>query len=168
MRTWKANIAGASLYTGRPEFVYKVFSYFKREEDAGMPVHDVAKAQGCTTEAWDRSIGSVQRIIGEGNVARHRPSFVSATSVVKTQIYFLFAFLNVLMHRSSTSLYFIRNSFYVNQSYYIFHSVHVNKSSWITRMYIMRRMRNNVPGLSLKTFLFYLIAQTMLGETGEV
>jgi hypothetical protein len=23
--------------------VYKVFSYFKREADAGMPIHDVAK-----------------------------------------------------------------------------------------------------------------------------
>jgi hypothetical protein len=27
------------------DLVYKVFSYFKREADAGMPVHDVAKAQ---------------------------------------------------------------------------------------------------------------------------
>jgi hypothetical protein len=27
------------------ELVYKVFSYFKREADTDMPVHDVAKAQ---------------------------------------------------------------------------------------------------------------------------
>jgi hypothetical protein len=49
--------------------VYKVFSYFKHEADAGMPVHDVAKVQERTSEACNISIGSVQRIISEGNVA---------------------------------------------------------------------------------------------------
>jgi hypothetical protein len=32
------------------EVVYEVFSYFKCEADAGMPAHDVAKAQECTTQ----------------------------------------------------------------------------------------------------------------------
>jgi hypothetical protein len=50
------------------ELVYKVFSYLKREADADMPVHDVAKAQGRTVEACDFSIESVQRIINEGSV----------------------------------------------------------------------------------------------------
>jgi hypothetical protein len=51
------------------ELVYKVFSYFKREADAVMLVHDVAKLQERTAEACDISTESVQRIIGEGNVA---------------------------------------------------------------------------------------------------
>jgi hypothetical protein len=33
--------------------VSEVCSYFKREEDAGMPVHDVAKAQERAAEACD-------------------------------------------------------------------------------------------------------------------
>jgi hypothetical protein len=33
------------LHRQARELVYKVFIYFKREADAGMPVHDVAKAQ---------------------------------------------------------------------------------------------------------------------------
>jgi hypothetical protein len=36
------------LHRQARELVYKVFSYFKRETDAGMPVHDVAKAQDVT------------------------------------------------------------------------------------------------------------------------
>jgi hypothetical protein len=53
-----------------------------------MPVHYVAKAQERSAEACDISIGSMQRIISEGNVAicislalspRHPPSFVSVT-----------------------------------------------------------------------------------------
>jgi hypothetical protein len=49
--------------------VYKVFIYVKREADAEMAVHDVAKAQERTAEACDMSIRSVQRIISDGNVA---------------------------------------------------------------------------------------------------
>jgi hypothetical protein len=47
----------------------KVFGYLKHEADAGMPVHNVAKAQECTAEACNISIGNVQRIISDGNVA---------------------------------------------------------------------------------------------------
>jgi hypothetical protein len=57
------------LHRQARESVYKVFSYCKRETDAGMPVHDVAKAQERTAEAWDIRIRSVQRIISEGNAA---------------------------------------------------------------------------------------------------
>jgi hypothetical protein len=49
--------------------MYKVFSYFKRAADTSMPIQDIAKAQECTVEACDASIGSVQRIINEDNVA---------------------------------------------------------------------------------------------------
>jgi hypothetical protein len=47
--------------------VKKEFSCFEREADAGMPVHDVAKAQERIAEACDTSIGSAQR--SEDNVA---------------------------------------------------------------------------------------------------
>jgi ABC-type proline/glycine betaine transport system ATPase subunit len=57
------------LHRQARELVYKVFSYFKREENAGMQGHGVAKAQERTAEACDISIKSVQRIISEGNVA---------------------------------------------------------------------------------------------------
>jgi hypothetical protein len=53
--------------------VYKVFSYFKREADAGMPVHDVAKAQERTAEAYDVSIRSVQRIITRRSLEFQNP-----------------------------------------------------------------------------------------------
>jgi hypothetical protein len=43
--------------------VYKVFGYFKREADASMPVHDVAKAQERTAEECEISFRSVQRIV---------------------------------------------------------------------------------------------------------
>jgi hypothetical protein len=49
--------------------VYKVFSYFKREADAVMPVHDDAKVQESTAEACDFFTENVQIIISEGNVA---------------------------------------------------------------------------------------------------
>jgi hypothetical protein len=51
------------------ELVYKVFSYFNREADAGMPVHFVAKSQERTGHECNIIIGSVQRIISDGNVA---------------------------------------------------------------------------------------------------
>jgi hypothetical protein len=35
------------------ELVYKVLSYFKRETDAGIPVHDVARTQERTAEVCD-------------------------------------------------------------------------------------------------------------------
>jgi hypothetical protein len=48
--------------------VYKLFSYFKREANAGMPVHEIRKVQERTAEACDINIGSVQRIISAGSV----------------------------------------------------------------------------------------------------
>jgi hypothetical protein len=48
---------------------FKEFSFFKREADAGMPGHHFAKAQERTADEWDISIGRVQRIISQGNVA---------------------------------------------------------------------------------------------------
>jgi hypothetical protein len=70
------------------EAVYKVFSNCKREADTGVPVGDIVKAQERTAEACDTSIGSVQRINGEDNVAiclslraTRLPSFVSVTLV---------------------------------------------------------------------------------------
>jgi hypothetical protein len=57
------------LYRQARELVYKVFGYLKSEAHAGMPVHDVAKAQERNAEVCDVSCGSVRRIIGEGNVA---------------------------------------------------------------------------------------------------
>jgi hypothetical protein len=38
------------------EPVYKVFIYFKREADVGMPVHDVARAQELTDEACEKAL----------------------------------------------------------------------------------------------------------------
>jgi hypothetical protein len=49
--------------------VYKVFGYFKREADAGMPVHNVAKERECTPEARHSITCVYQIIISEGNVA---------------------------------------------------------------------------------------------------
>jgi hypothetical protein len=43
-----------------------MFSYFKHEADASMPVHDVAKPQDHTAETCDISKRTVQRIISEG------------------------------------------------------------------------------------------------------
>jgi hypothetical protein len=79
------------LHRQARELVYNVFSYFKREADAGMPVHDVAKAQKRTAEVQNISIRNEQRVISNGNVAvcislslsaRHPPSFVSVTLVM--------------------------------------------------------------------------------------
>jgi hypothetical protein len=60
---------------------FEVFSHFKREADAGMPVYDVAKTQGHTTEACDISIELLGRATSQfvSLSARHPPSFVSAT-----------------------------------------------------------------------------------------
>jgi hypothetical protein len=44
------------LHRQTREMVYKVFSYFKSEADAGTPVHDVAKAEERTADAYDTSI----------------------------------------------------------------------------------------------------------------
>jgi hypothetical protein len=46
-----------------------VLSYSECEADAAMPVHDVTKAQGRTDGVCDRSIGSMERIMSEGNDA---------------------------------------------------------------------------------------------------
>jgi hypothetical protein len=64
---WTSQMTGSTQAVQRA--CVKSFSYFKCEADAGMPVHDVAKAQECTAEACDISNGSVQKIISEGNVA---------------------------------------------------------------------------------------------------
>jgi hypothetical protein len=55
------------------KLVYKVFSYFKREADTGMPVHDVAKPQDRTDVACDIIIGIVPKITSEGCEAYHSP-----------------------------------------------------------------------------------------------
>jgi hypothetical protein len=51
------------------ELVNKVFSYFKREADAGMSIHEATKAQERNAEPCDTSIRNLQRIISEGNLA---------------------------------------------------------------------------------------------------
>jgi hypothetical protein len=62
----EANCWYSASYT---QLVYKVFSYFEREGDAGMPVRDVAKVQECTDEACNINIRSVQKSISKGNIA---------------------------------------------------------------------------------------------------
>jgi hypothetical protein len=57
------------LHRQATESVYKEFTYFMREAEVGMPVHDVAKAQESSAKACDISTGSAQRIIREGDVA---------------------------------------------------------------------------------------------------
>jgi hypothetical protein len=43
---WKENVTGTSFYTGRPDtWCIKYSLTSKREVDAGLPVHDVVKAQ---------------------------------------------------------------------------------------------------------------------------
>jgi hypothetical protein len=88
IKTWKLNTAGARFYTGTPGPL--VYTYYKHEAGASMPVYDVAKAQERTAQACDFNIEIVQRIISEGNVAnvislslspRHPPSFVLVTLV---------------------------------------------------------------------------------------
>jgi hypothetical protein len=56
------------LHTQARELVHIVFTYFKCEADAGMPVHGITKAQKRSAEAYDISIESVQRITSEGKV----------------------------------------------------------------------------------------------------
>jgi hypothetical protein len=70
------------------ELVYNVFSYFKREARAGMPVHDVAKAQELTA-VWcaiqalevckDLLARATSQFVFRFLSARHPPSFVSVT-----------------------------------------------------------------------------------------
>jgi hypothetical protein len=77
------------------ELVYKVFSYFKREADSGLSIHDAAKQQERGAERCDVSIGRVHGIISEGNVAicisRYAPSlsFVSATQQALSVTYLM-------------------------------------------------------------------------------
>jgi hypothetical protein len=47
------------------ELVYKVYSYFKRESDAGMPVHDVAKAQERTAEACEKVLKVCKELLAK-------------------------------------------------------------------------------------------------------
>jgi hypothetical protein len=74
------------LHRQATELVYKIFSYFKRETDAGMPVHDVAKAQERTAEVCDTSTRIVQRIISEGSVAVFSLSFSPCTPPVFVRV----------------------------------------------------------------------------------
>jgi hypothetical protein len=52
--------------------VYKVFSYFKREADAGMPVDDVAKAQFVFISVSSRHPHSFQPVTSESASAHNK------------------------------------------------------------------------------------------------
>jgi hypothetical protein len=51
------------LHRQARELVYKVFSYFKHEADAGMPVHEVAKAQERTAEVCDVALEVYEELL---------------------------------------------------------------------------------------------------------
>jgi hypothetical protein len=66
------------LHRQARQLVYKVFSYFKREADAGVPVHDVAKAQEPKTEVCDKRWKSANNYYGG---QRRRNLWVSSLSL---------------------------------------------------------------------------------------